>query len=101
MFARNYDVAGDLRMLTTNGYQFNVRKRCDAVVTHVKKLGSARPILEALWLAEVAGIHEPATSEKTTMAKPKKPEKTTDPKLWDKPRKITIFLMPTNRKPTN
>ena len=41
------------------------------------------------------------SSEKTTMAKPKKPEKTTDPKLWDKPRKVTIFLMPTYRKPTN
>jgi hypothetical protein len=46
-------------------------------------------------------IHDQRSLKKTTMAKPKKPEKTTDPKVWDKPRKVTIFLMPTYRKPTS
>ena len=54
-----------------------------------------------LMLSQLADITSQRSSEKTTMAKPKKPEKTTDPKLWDKPRKFTIFLIPTYRKPTN
>ena len=36
---------------------------------------------------------------KTTMAELKTPTKTADTKVWDKPRKVKIFLMPTYRKP--
>jgi hypothetical protein len=36
---------------------------------------------------------------KTTMDELKKPTKTTDKKVWEKPRKVTIFLTPTYRKP--
>ena len=36
---------------------------------------------------------------KTTMAGLKTPTKTTDTKVWGKPRKVMIFLMPTYRKP--
>ena len=36
---------------------------------------------------------------KTTMAGLKTPTKTTQKKVWDKPRKVMIFLMPTYRKP--
>ena len=36
---------------------------------------------------------------KTTMAGLKTSTKTTDKKIWDKPRKVMIFLMPTSRKP--
>jgi hypothetical protein len=36
---------------------------------------------------------------KTTMAGLKTPTKTTEKKVWDKPRKVMIFLMPTYRKP--
>jgi len=33
------------------------------------------------------------------MAELKTPTKTADTKVWDKPRKVKIFLMPTYRKP--
>jgi hypothetical protein len=36
---------------------------------------------------------------KTTMAGLKTLTSTADKKLWDKPRKVMIFLMPTYRKP--
>ena len=36
---------------------------------------------------------------KTTMVGLNTPTKTTDKKIWDKPRKVMIFLMPTSRKP--
>ena len=36
---------------------------------------------------------------KTTMAGLKTPTKTSDKKVWNTPRKVTVFLMPTSRKP--
>ena len=49
----------------------------------------------------VGGHYEPMPIGEDNYGKAEKTEKTTDPKLWDKPRKFTIFLIPMYRKPTN